>query len=66
MDRTTGVEEPTASAPLTRENAGRIVAFLAVLALSAAGGWQAGRILEPAVPVPTFEHGHSDAEQAEE
>jgi hypothetical protein len=44
-------------------NAGRVTAFLAVLALTAAGGWQAGRILEPPPPpappaVTTSTHGH--------
>ena len=42
---------------------GRIVAFLVVLALTAAGGWQAGRILEPPplpapLPAGTFIHDH--------
>jgi hypothetical protein len=49
--------------PLTLANAGRVAAFLVVLALTAAGGWQAGRILAPPPPpapvsVPTSTHGH--------
>lgn len=41
-----------------RRNAGRVAAFLAVLAITAAAGWQAGRILEPPLPVPAATHGH--------
>ncbi|HET6258331.1 hypothetical protein [Pseudonocardia sp.] len=52
---------PAQPAPpsVTRANAARVVAFLAVLALTAAGGWQAGRILEPPrpAPVPATTHG---------
>jgi hypothetical protein len=55
MDLTSGAEEPTVGASRTRRSAGRIVAFLAVLVLDAAGGWQAGQILDPPVPIPTFE-----------
>jgi hypothetical protein len=39
-----------------------VAGFLAVLALIAAGGWQAGRILQPPLPTPasmtTSTHGH--------
>jgi hypothetical protein len=49
---------------VARANAGRVAAFLAVLALTAAGGWQAGRVFAPApppqasLPATTFTHGH--------
>jgi hypothetical protein len=45
--------------PITLANAGRVAAFLLVLALTVAGGWQAGRILDPPPP-PASEstHGH--------
>jgi hypothetical protein len=42
-----------------RSNAGRVAAFLAVLAITAAAGWQAGRILEPPLPVPAATHDHA-------
>jgi hypothetical protein len=37
-----------------------VAVFLVVLALVAAGGWQAGRILQPPLPasVVTSTHGH--------
>ncbi|GAA1205766.1 hypothetical protein [Pseudonocardia alaniniphila] len=45
--------------PLTMANAGRVAAFLVVLALTVAGGWQAGRILDPPPPpAPDSAHGH--------
>jgi hypothetical protein len=52
---TPSVQDP----PLTLANAGRVAAFLVVLALTVAGGWQAGRILDPPPP-PASEstHGH--------
>jgi hypothetical protein len=52
---TPSVQDP----PFTLANAGRVAAFLVVLALTVAGGWQAGRILDPPPP-PADEstHGH--------
>ena len=52
------MDVPPAETP-ARANAGRVAAFLAVLAVTAAAGWQAGRILEPPLPVPAATHGHS-------
>ena len=57
---------PTEKGPpaVARANAGRVAALLAVLALTAAGGWQTGRIFAPApppsasLPATTFTHGH--------
>lgn len=43
---------PTERQPTARANAGRVAAFLAVLALCIAAGWQAGRLVEPPLPVP--------------
>jgi hypothetical protein len=52
---TPSVQDPR----LTLANAGRVAAFLVVLTLTVAGGWQAGRILDPPPP-PASEstHGH--------
>jgi hypothetical protein len=57
VDATTSPQRPLAGT-------GRVAAFLVVLALTAAGGWQAGRVLAPPPPPPgtlpatTFTHGH--------
>jgi hypothetical protein len=54
---------PSEQPPSARANvggaAGRVAAFLAVLAITAAAGWQAGRMLEPPLPVPAVTHGHT-------
>jgi hypothetical protein len=53
------VEQHPAPGPPARATAGRVAAFLAVLALTAAAGWQLGRVLEPPLPVPALTHDHS-------
>ena len=53
------VEQQSAPGPTARATAGRVAAFLAVLALTAAAGWQVGSWLEPPLPVPAITHDHT-------
>jgi hypothetical protein len=55
------VSPQTTPAPATAAPAvaRRVAMFLAVLAVTAAAGWQAGRILEPPLPVPAITHDHA-------
>ena len=57
QDPAPGTATETAVTP--RATAGRVAAFLVVLALTAAVGWQAGRIVEPPLPVPAATHDHA-------
>jgi hypothetical protein len=49
---------PVPATPATAV-ARRVAVFLAVLAVTAAAGWQAGRILEPPLPVHAITHDHT-------
>ena len=57
QDPAPGTVTGTTATP--RATVGRVAAFLVVLALTAAVGWQAGRILEPPLPVPAVTHDHA-------
>lgn len=61
MDASPVVEQQPAPGPSSRATAGRVAAFLAVLALTAAAGWQVGSWLEPPLPVPAITHDHPGA-----
>jgi hypothetical protein len=57
------VDAPHVDSPPTRVPAPavarRVAMFLAVLAITGAAGWQAGRILQPPLPVPAVSHDHA-------